>query len=108
MCIACPDFVDYCGADGCRGPEFLPDGRPNSYGLLRKFYLDTPAFCEHLTREYGTSIPGLADHVRRGHDGDDCVCIREAWWPRAEITAAVAAVIRRDLAVKEDAPMGTG
>lgn len=73
MCIGCPDFVDYCGEGACRGPEFLPDGSRNRYSLLRKFYLGSPAFCEHLTAKHGTSVPAEAARILRDPqpDGQD-------------------------------------
>lgn len=65
MCIGCPDFVDYCGEGGCLGPEFLSDGSRNQHTRLRKFYLDSPVLCEHLTAKHGTSVPSEAARARR-------------------------------------------
>jgi hypothetical protein len=66
MCMGCPDFVEYCDKPGCAGRDRLPDGRPNSYGRLRKFYLDSGDLCEHLQAEHGVRPARDLDQLLRG------------------------------------------
>jgi len=73
MCMLCPDFVDMCGECGWTGK----DGKRHP----QMFWLTSDSFCEHLTAEHGTDSPSHYYHFRWDHDGPDCECVINNWFP---------------------------
>lgn len=103
MCGMCPDVIDGCDQVECGAlPRFREDGtRNNRY--MRWFTFDDKTWCKHLTEEYGTEKPILADHVRREHWWEledipspnphptDCKdhCIEKGWYTLEEVERVI-------------------
>jgi hypothetical protein len=105
MCGMCPDVVDGCSEIECGAlPPVREDGTRRFY-YIRWFTLDD-VFCKHLTEQYGTSNPSLADHVQREHYWDendwipegadplvcDDECVEKGWWTVMEVKNVINAL----------------
>jgi hypothetical protein len=94
MCGMCPDYVDTCYI--CP-PLFH---KSKGYPVHPSWYLSLTedTFCEHLTKEHGTSNPGLYKHIQWEHDTEsdtpeicDDECIKNGWYKEEEILSAIKA-----------------
>lgn len=110
MCGMCGDVVDGCDQIECGAlPKIREDGTRRAR-YVRWFTFDEDVWCKHLTEEYGTSSPQLADHIMSYHDWEleydgreeydptecDDNCIEWGKWNAADIMAVVHKLRERE------------
>ncbi len=54
MCINCPDWVYYCGQEGCYNIEAGP------FGKIKQFYAGD-RYCRHLRAKFNKEFAQLGD-----------------------------------------------